>query len=388
MKWLKTLWCAFFLSPAALFGIAYSMSIAALFIFVPAPVFVFWILATVASEVAPHLMIGALLVLVLSAFYWRQKQQAKFLPGVIACLAIFTFICGFVQTTAALDFAQAVGVKISFFDCLFFKSAKAHPKISFSTEKYGERSGHQLELDIYQPQKKRRDRPAIVVVHGGSWYGGRRSDFKQDDLWLADLGYTVFDLDYSLAQGNVHFPAPAEDIQLALAWIAAHSETYDIDSTKIGMLGRSAGGELALVSAYSRPADAPYKICCVVALYAPTDLLWDYDNPLSPDIIHAQDVIVRYLGAPPRSVPALCAKASPCNLVTEISPPTLLIHGGRDQIVNSLNSNMLHEQLLAHHITNRYLFFPWANHGFDWFFSGISSQLSRGAIERFLEENL
>jgi acetyl esterase/lipase len=35
----------------------------------------------------------------------------------------------------------------------------------------------------------------VIVVHGGGWRSGERSDFPSWDAWLADEGYVVFDID-------------------------------------------------------------------------------------------------------------------------------------------------------------------------------------------------
>jgi len=58
-----------------------------------------------------------------------------------------------------------------------------------------------LQLDVYQPHAPATtaQKPAVVVVHGGSWNGGERSDFPQWNAWLVAEGFVVFDIDYQLS---------------------------------------------------------------------------------------------------------------------------------------------------------------------------------------------
>jgi acetyl esterase/lipase len=126
----------------------------------------------------------------------------------------------------------------------------------------------------------------------------------------------------------------------------------------------------------------------VIDLYGPTDLPWDYDNPIQPDVINCKETIANYLGGAPDAMPALYAQASAAALVSQATPPTLFIYGGRDQIVSHLNGDRLAAKLKERSVPSRYLHLPWANHGFDWNFSGLSSQISRQAIEMFLREFL
>jgi acetyl esterase/lipase len=363
------------------------LAVAALFIFAPAPLYFFWLVGVASAELAPHVMIAALALLGVACIAWCRRVHAR-LACATLMLAAFAAILAGIQTKSIIDFAGLQGCAISLTDCLLFKRPDGRLATKLETKEYARRDSGTLELDVYQPGGAPKLHPAVVVIHGGSWQSGRRSDFAQYDLWLAGLGYTVFDLDYRLANGKVHFPAPEEDIELALAWIELHAADYGVDSRRMALLGRSAGAQIALVTAYKTALAGHGKARCVIALYGPTDLSWDYANPIQPDIIHCQEVIANYLGGPPEALLALYAQASACALVSNAAPPTLFVYGGRDQIVSWLNVDRLAPHLREHKVPCQSLLLPWANHGFDWHFSGLSSQLSRHAIERFLDKYL
>jgi acetyl esterase/lipase len=363
------------------------LAVATVFIYAPAPLYFLWLVGVVSTELAPLIMIVALIPLAVACFAWRRRLHLK-LACATAILSVFAAILAGLQTKSVLDFAQVHGETISLPDCLLFKGPDGKAAAKLETKEYAKRESGPLELDIYQPIGAPSQHPAVVVIHGGSWRRGRRSDFAQYDLWLAGLGYTVFDLDYRLADGKVHFPAPEDDIELALSWIELHAADYSVDHERIALMGRSAGAQLALVTAYKMALSGHSKAHCVISLYGPTDLPWDYANPIEPDIIHCQEVIANYLGGTPEALPALYAQASASALVGDRAPVTLFVYGGRDQIVSRLNADRLAQHLTEHKVPFQYLMMPWANHGFDWHFSGLSSQLSRHSIERFLRGNL
>jgi hypothetical protein len=66
------------------------------------------------------------------------------------------------------------------------------------------------------------------------------------------------------------------DVGHALDFLKANAVRFDIDATRIVLLGRSAGGQIALSAAYGLRNPA---IRGVVSFYGPTDLVWGYQHP-------------------------------------------------------------------------------------------------------------
>jgi acetyl esterase/lipase len=95
-------------------------------------------------------------------------------------------------------------------------------------------------------------------------------------------------------------------------------------------------------------------------------------------------VISTYMGGTPKEKPALYEDASPLDAVNAQTPPTLMIHGLRDELVWPVHEYRLSERLAAAHRPYYFLKLPWATHACDISLSGPSGQLSLYAIERFL----
>jgi acetyl esterase/lipase len=268
--------------------------------------------------------------------------------------------------------------------------------------------GHPLRLDVYQaphpterePQADGASRPlssAVIVIHGGSWSRGAKSDFETYDRWLAAGGRVVFDVEYRLANSSQRFPAQLTDIKCAIAWVKNHAAQYHVDPERLALLGRSAGGQLALLAAYTandptrQPASCDARgtsVRAVISFYGPTDLAWDYTHPGRPDVIDTPRVLENYLGGSPASAPQAYASASPFEHVSAQSPPTLFLHGGHDQLVRPENVERIIPKLTAAGVPFTYVYLPWANHGFDYNFNGWSSQIAQAEIVKFLDGHL
>ncbi len=128
-----------------------------------------------------------------------------------------------------------------------------------------------LLLDLYVPPASAAPHPAVVVIHGGAFVGGSRSDYAGvAEDWM-ERGYAVIAIDYRL-DPNLNGPhteqdqlnAAAEaiaDAQESVRWLRANAATYDIDTTRIAAAGDSAGGAIALglsAAPDTHPSTSPY----------------------------------------------------------------------------------------------------------------------------------
>ena len=256
-----------------------------------------------------------------------------------------------------------------------------------------------LGLDVYlpPPSAPRPSRP-LLVIHGGFWSAGQRGEAALASRRFADLGFTVFDVEYTIAP-QPNWKAAIGDIKCAIGWVKAHAkstEGWDVDPSKLVLLGRSAGAHLALMAAYA-PDDPALPPSCkaekttgdtsvdaVVALYAPTDLVWGYDHPSNPRAADSRERMRAFVGGTLDSLPGLYRSLSPTARVTPRAPRTLLVHGGRDQIVSPVHMDRLAARLEAAHVTHDTLLIPDAQHAFDFFLDGFSSQLLQAALRAFL----
>ncbi len=91
------------------------------------------------------------------------------------------------------------------------------------------------------------------------------------------------------------------------------------------------------------------------------------------------------MGGPPASDPALYHDASPLDFVGPETPPTLLIHGTRDEIVWVRHSERLRDRMAQAGRPVFLLELPWATHGFDAISRGPGAQLELYAMVWFLD---
>lgn len=258
------------------------------------------------------------------------------------------------------------------------------PPVSVTTLTYSTGGSAPLDLDLYRripgDGESVPPAPCVIVVHGGSWRGGDKTHNKELSTYLAARGYVVASVDYHLAPESP-FPDAYEDVIDAVVYLSDNAPRLGIDPEQFVLLGRSAGGQLALLTAYTFENAG---IRGVVSFYGPSDLGYAYQHPANPAVLDTRSVLKDYLGGTPDAVPYQYVAASPLNEVNPAVPPTLLIHGGRDEVVSPAQSRLLAERLAE--VGRPYLFLelPWATHACDFNFSGQCGQISTYAVERFL----
>ena len=370
-----------------------------IWIIIPAPDYRVWLFSVAVGEwslwFSALALIGMILGLIVRAVVEKNKLRVASL--IISSIA---FIISLYPLFSTLPIASEQAASFSFKRYFSgFNSSKTQTH-NFTTYTYSQIDGKDLQMDVYSPRNETANNGAsVIVVHGGSWNGGTRGDFPQWNGWLAENGFTVFDVDYRLAPQPNYLTATG-DVKCALRWVKKHAAEFKISPERIGLLGRSAGAHLALLAAYSAddahlPATCADKetnenIRAVVSFYAPIDLLWSYDNPANLFVINGPATLARFLGGSPHESAEIRERfvlASPTAHVKENTPPTLLIHGGQDQLVRNENMTRLAEKLKTAEVSHKTLFIAYAQHGFDYNFNGFGSQISQAAILEFLHEN-
>jgi acetyl esterase/lipase len=240
-------------------------------------------------------------------------------------------------------------------------------------------AGVRLALDVYRPPGAGQY-PAVVQIYGGAWQRGAPGNDEPFATYLAAHGYVVFAIDYRRAP-TWQWPAQIEDVRSALGWIREHGTNYDADVSRLALVGRSAGAQLAMVAAY-QPGALPVR--AVVNYYGPVDLADGYRNPPAPDPLDVRAIEEAFLGGTPDTAADRYRDASPITYVSRGAPPSLLIYGSRDHVVLSRFGARLDARLREAGATSVFLEIPWAEHAFDFVRNGPSGQLSLYYTERFL----
>jgi acetyl esterase/lipase len=87
-------------------------------------------------------------------------------------------------------------------------------------------------------------RPALLILHGGYWNSGSKTDWIATARYFADQGFAAFSADYRY-NTDVAWPGPRDDAIAAVNWIKAHAGEFDADANHVSVLGSQAGGQLA-----------------------------------------------------------------------------------------------------------------------------------------------
>ncbi len=109
--------------------------------------------------------------------------------------------------------------------------------------------GYKIKLNIVRPVGAKGKLPVFMFIHGGGWVLG---DYPTHKRMVRDLtvltGYVGVFVNYSLAP-ETKYPQPVNEVYAAAKWIAAHGNEINVDGSKLGIIGNSAGGNLATASA-------------------------------------------------------------------------------------------------------------------------------------------
>lgn len=240
---------------------------------------------------------------------------------------------------------------------------------------YGSDSAQRM--DVYLPGGRSATKTkSLILIHGGGWNAGSKADFASyiDTFQKRMPEFAIFNIEYRLFNGGNLFPTQENDIRAAIDFIIDNASSYGIDTSRLSLLGVSAGGHLALLQAYKHHQP---RIQAVVNFFGPTDLTAMYNNPWHPMVTYALQMIT---GTTPTNNSTIYYNSSPVNFVSAGSPPTLLLHGSNDQVVHVSQSRLLQQKLQRAGVPHDLVVYKGERHG--WYGKTLTNSFDR--IEAFL----
>jgi acetyl esterase/lipase len=232
---------------------------------------------------------------------------------------------------------------------------------------YGHKAGMALTFDVIQPKKP--NGAGVLFMMSGGWFSmwvppeGFVSPAAPDGFKhfrdLVDQGYTLFIVRHGSAP-QFKVPEAVDDVRRAVRYIRLHAEDFDIDPDRIGVCGGSAGGHLSLMlgtasdegkkDAQDKVDRTSNRVAAVVSYFPPVDLReWVGPNDKFPAL---------------EFDPQLAVSVSPVLQVSPDDPPTLLIHGDKDDLVKLDNSERIVAELKKHKVPCDLVVIEGAGHGF------------------------
>ena len=252
---------------------------------------------------------------------------------------------------------------------------------------YGRKYGTALTMDVLTPAKNA-NHAAIIVVASGAWvssHDGSGALRKGIGRTFAQRGYTVF-LVYHGCRPKFNIQEILQDLNRSVRYIRSRAVDFKIDPNRIGIVGLSSGGHLALMQAMAGDKGDPRakdpvdrfssRIQAVAVGAPPTDFL-NYgkpgENALGRGILAGlrsafdfyefddkQHVNMRITDE--QRLREIGRQVSPIYHVTADNPPTFIIHGDKDSIVPIQQSRTLLAKLDAARVPTQLLVIPNCDH--------------------------
>ena len=235
---------------------------------------------------------------------------------------------------------------------------------------YGHMDGMALTFDVFTPAEP--NGVGILNMVSGGWISRWMPPERARPRYeaLLNLGSTVFAVRHG-SSPRFKVPEAYADVRRAVRFVRLHAEICGIDPDSLGVYGGSAGGHLFLMVGLASDDGNPTaedevlrvssQVAAVVAYYPPVDLrtrakpsgrflatLPDNSLFFASGVVEPA-VADRFAALDFEDV--LSASVSPILHVSSDDPPTLLVHGDADPLVDINNSQLIHEALASHNVT-------------------------------------
>jgi len=258
---------------------------------------------------------------------------------------------------------------------------------------YGYKDGMALVMDAFIPTKNPNGASVVFINSGGMLSNPTRSH-RADRIpvinKLIESGFVVFSVSHG-SQPKYNADEIRYDISRAIRFIKFHAGNFGVDLGRIGIMGRSSGGHLALMAALAPvPADLESsdpvnhesaKVQSVIAYFPSTDLLdFGEENTTIIEHFHTLDYYIdaafdfhvwdtatfRFERiADTVEYREWLQMNSPVSHVTEDDPPLLIFHGDKDVLVPIQQSELMINKYISLGLDNQFVIAIDKGHGWD-----------------------
>jgi acetyl esterase/lipase len=125
-------------------------------------------------------------------------------------------------------------------------------KIVFKTVDLPDGSKLDLDFRIVRP-KEGGPFPVVFFVHGGAWATGSKAQFTHESYVLADNGIAGVRMEYRWKKHGAKYPQAISDVMDAIDFVRQRAAKFNLDFTRVGLAGGSAGGHLSSIAAQLTP---------------------------------------------------------------------------------------------------------------------------------------
>jgi len=214
-------------------------------------------------------------------------------------------------------------------------------------------------FDLYLPKNRTNTTKIMVLVHGGGWSSGDKSDMNDiKKRLIKDFPeLAVVNMNYKLADNNnAPYPMQINDISSVIKYLKTNELRYTV-SNKIGFIGFSAGAHLSLLWSYA--FDVENNVNMVCSIVGPTN----FTDPKITENNTLNKPLVQWFGANPEL--SVLKTISPYHQVKKTAPATILFYGGKDPLIPISQGTALRDKLQDLDVTHEFTVYPEKGHGWD-----------------------
>jgi len=267
---------------------------------------------------------------------------------------------------------------------------------------YGHAGSVNLKLDIALPIEGIGPFPVILFFHGGGWQAGDKSHGHHWIRMFANSGYVGVTVSYRFAPA-FKWPSQVQDAKAAVRYLRANAASLNIDPDRIGVMGESAGGYLALMVGMTNPADslegdggAPEissQVQAVVSYFSVSDFTLPaaklsqeveadvrqyYKKPLS-------EVLADFIGTndPDDSI---LTKMSVLPYIDKNDPPVQIFQGDADPFISVEQAQKLEDALEKANVPHELVLVKGGGHGWTGELQDVTNRQMLAFFERELKQ--
>ena len=293
--------------------------------------------AFIYSPFAAQGFLVALLVTVAYLFLSRGRRKRREQFGI--CLGIACVV-----GSGTIFYSHSNGESVSLFRAFVPLSRFRESPKADVTIRYSKSDSPSLLADIYKPPRLPTGKraPTLMYVHGGGWDRLDRTHRSETLRWLANQGYLVVSIDYTLATSDSPtWKLSLVELGCALEWTIRSAPRFGGDSNQLFLYGESAGGALVLSLGYAAEKGLPEASCGrpairvagIFAVYPAVDLQSMYSNPNPLLRSRSRQAVRNYIGGSPEKLPDRTRFVSPLSYADANSPPAMVVIAESDHLV-------------------------------------------------------
>lgn len=200
---------------------------------------------------------------------------------------------------------------------------------------YKNTNGRELKIFIERPITATSPTPIMVFIHGGAWQGGSPDRYLEESAILASNGICSARITYTLIPQGGTFDSVIEDINDAMKYLTDNAAKFNIDPSRVGFCGDSAGAHLAGVMAMTTPECKVF-----IGISGAYDL-----TQTNPGNFPKDELKQRFFG---NLSTETIRRGSPMHLIPDNPPASLLFHGTADLVIDYRQSEKMSRELRLH----------------------------------------